>query len=242
MRIPRIYTPQILEVNATIQLEPSAAHYVATVLRMKAGRALVLFNGEGGEFKGELKTINRKNVVVELNEFNDCEKESPLSIHLGVSLIKSDPFDWLLQKATELGVNKITPLITEWTDVKITPERIEKKMKHWQQVIIHACQQSGRTKVPSMDSPLSIEHWLEQVEVDCKLVLHPYDSNPLNQSPVPGSVAVLVGPEGGLTDDEVKLAHQYQFKSFSLGPRILRAETAPLVALSLVQHAFGDFD
>lgn len=241
MRISRIYTSQPLSENTTVHLDAVAAHYVANVLRMKTGCPIVVFNGEGGEYTANIQTVNKKAVIIDVKTFVAIEIESPLKVCLGVCLIKNDRMDWLLQKATELGVDRIVPLFSEYTDVKLPKERQEKKILHWQQIAINACQQSGRVSVPHVEPPQPLAHWVGAVEADCKLVLHPYQSSSLNRDRAAATAALLVGPEGGLTDDEVALSHQHQFISMSLGPRILRAETAPLTALSILQHVFGDF-
>lgn len=150
--------------------------------------------------------------------------------------------DWLLQKATELGVTRFSPLLSEYSDVKIPAERLQKKINHWQQVVISACEQSGRTLIPEVRPPQALQPWVDSCEAEQKLVLHPYRSRPLSQLSAGKSpnLALLIGPEGGLSDAEVALAHTKEFASISLGPRILRAETAPLAALSIIQHQLGD--
>ena len=149
--------------------------------------------------------------------------------------------DWLIQKATELGVAAISPLISDFTDIKLSEDRYPKKIKHWRQIVENACQQSGRTALPSIYSPQLLSQWLEQVEADSKWVLHPYQSRKLKADGNVKTVALLAGPEGGLSDREFALAQRQKFVATRLGPRILRTETAPLAALSLLQHQLGDF-
>ena len=240
MRIPRIYTDQPLKEGSSIYLSPTAAHYVANVLRMKAGRDMILFNGQGGEYTAVLNSVSKKTVSVSLINFVDINTESPLSIELGVCLIKADRMDWLIQKATELGVAAISPLISDFTDIILSEDRYPKKIKHWRQIVENACQQSGRTALPSIYPPQPLSQWLEQVEADSKWVLHPYQSRKLKADGNVKTVALLAGPEGGLSDREFALALQQQFTAICLGPRILRTETAPLAALSLLQYQLGD--
>lgn len=245
MHIPRLYVPQTLTANETIELSKQAAHHIATVMRMKAGREVILFNGqlhEGkeGEFKATLAYVDKKNVCVAVGEFVERSTESSLHTELGICLIKNDRMDWLLQKATELGVNKISPLWSEYTDVKIPSDRIEKKYQHWQQVLINACEQCGRTSIPEISLPQKIAAWCESVEADKKIILHPYSGNSVTQETQPVSIALLIGPEGGFSESEVEQALAKNFQSVTLGARILRAETAPLVALSLMQAHYGD--
>ena len=241
MRIPRIYTDQPLKEGSSIHLSPTAAHYVANVLRMKAGRDMILFNGQGGEYTAVLNSVSKKTVSVSLINFVDINTESPLSIELGVCLIKADRMDWLIQKATELGVASISPLISEFTDTNLPADRYPKKIQHWRQIVENACQQCGRTVLPSIYSPQPLSQWLEQVEADSKWVLHPYQATKLKPTgDRVKTIALLAGPEGGLSDGECALARQQQFTAICLGPRILRTETAPLAALSLLQYQFGD--
>lgn len=250
MRIPRLYVDQKLTEKSVVILEQQPSHYLCKVLRVKAGRELVLFNGylsdtgSRGEYLATLTEANKKAAVVELKKFTATQSESNLKLELACCLIKNDRMDWLLQKATELGVTTISPLFSEHTDVKLSAERLDKKQCHWQQIVISACEQSGRNHVPIVNDPMSISKWLKQDSSENKYMLHPYDAEPFafaNKSrQVKLSVALLVGPEGGLSDEEVAQAHRHQFKSVSLGPRILRAETAPLVALSILQSQLGD--
>ncbi len=252
MHIPRLYINHPLSENKTIELPKQAAHHIVTVMRMKAGREVVLFNGEAhndkaGEFKATLAYVDKKNVCVAVGEFVERNIESPLQTEMGVCLIKNDRMDWLLQKATELGVSKISPLWSEYTDIKIPVDRLEKKRQHWQQVVISACEQCGRTSVPEISSPQKFPQWLDVVTANKKIILHPsgkskYGGEKINQDNTFSSVALVVGPEGGFSENEVMQATQRGFQGMILGSRILRAETAPLVALSLLQSHYGDIN
>lgn len=252
MHIPRIYISQSLQENTTIELEPDAVHHLVTVMRMKAGRSVILFNGQPygdgrwGEFEATLAFVSKKSAAVAISRFIERPTESPVEIHLGTCVIKNDRMDWLLQKSVELGVTHIYPLISEFTDVKIPADRLAKKMQHWQHVLINACEQSGRVAVPTLTEPQKIAPWLNTVTADKKCVLHPYFDTPntdatTEKNATLASVALLVGPEGGLTDNEVALSIEHGFAPMVLGPRILRAETAPLAALALLQSQYGDF-
>lgn len=246
MHIPRLYIPQPLIEHTHIELEPAAAHHVAKVLRMKPGREVILFNGqehhgELGEFSAVIDQINKKQVVVELKQFTPCQVESSLSITLGVCMIKPDRMDWLLQKACELGVTSVIPLWSDFTDIKIPADRLEKKHHHWRQVLISACEQSGRVAIPDIALPQPLSEWVAEVEAEQCRVLHPYVDAPQDMASTPTSIALLVGPEGGLSEPEVALAIERGFMGMTLGPRILRAETAPLAAISLLQYRYGDF-
>ena len=246
MRIPRLYTPQAVKLHQEFLLEESIAHHVATVLRIKKGREVVLFNGEGidgklGEFKGFIQDVNRKKVTVICTDFIEKDTQSLVNITIGACLIKNDRMDWLIQKATELGVNSITPLLSENTDVKHSQERLEKKQNHWQQVMINACEQSGRTTLVRIHSPQAFIDYVAASRADHKLILHPNTLNKNEAPQRPKTIDLLIGPEGGFTEDEVKLAQVHDFAAMTMGPRILRAETAPLAAIALMQSQFGDF-
>ncbi len=245
MRIPRLYVNQILTENSTIILEQEVFHYIVNVLRVKAGRELRLFNGlllDGlnGEYQCSLLQVNKKSATVQIGQFVQKETESPLKVELGCCLIKNDRMDWLLQKATELGVHTFSPLISSYVDVKIPVDRLSKKMQHWQQVIVSACEQSGRVQIPVVNIPVDFSTWIKSVEAESKKILHPYNAMSFGVTTKPTTLALAVGPEGGLTDAEVALAHENEFDSMLLGPRILRAETAPLAALSIIQNSVGD--
>lgn len=246
MHIPRLYIPQTLAENTSIELEPAAAHHITKVLRMKPGRKLIIFNGQvyrdaAGEFSAVIASIEKKRVMVELTAFVPRQTESSLAIELGVCIIKPDRMDWLLQKACELGVNTVAPLWSEYTDVKLPAERLEKKLHHWRQVLISASEQSGRTRVPALIEPQPLAQWTSTVKADQCRVLHPYVQSSSQTVASPSSLALLVGPEGGLSDAEVELALDQGFAPMTLGPRILRAETAPLAAISLLQSQYGDW-
>lgn len=252
MRTPRLYIKQVLTENSTVVLEQESSHYLCTVLRIKVGRGLVLFNGELSEgaqrceYQAIVVDANKRSAIVEIKQRVTVSRDSLLDIELACCLIKNDRMDWLLQKATELGVTKISPLLSEFTDVKLSKERVLKKQVHWQQIVISACEQSGRTQVPVVNSPLPLSEWLSQNRSGNQYMLHPYEAIPLRfdakDVTQQGSIALLVGPEGGLSNDEVEEAHGKGFKSILLGPRILRSETAPLVALSILQSQLGDIN
>ena len=149
--------------------------------------------------------------------------------------------DYAVQKATEMGVTEITPLFSERCEVKLDPKRLAKRLAHWHQIAISACEQSGRCDVPVIHAPQQLDSWLAAVKADCKLTLHPHNTVALQDIPTPVSCALLIGPEGGLTENEVDAARQQDFLAICLGPRILRTETAPIASLALLQHLWGDY-
>ena len=239
MRLSRFFIDAPLSLGQH-QLPETQAHYIGRVLRHAVGDAVQLFDGSGNEFLGELIEVGKKAVRVELRETFAGLAESPLHIHLGQGLSRGERMDWAIQKASELGANAITPIVSERCEVRLKDERADKRMAHWRQVAISACEQCGRSVIPLIHPPLGLGDWLEQVEAQLKLVLHPV-AEPLASHGKPQSLAFLIGPEGGLADAEVTQAQNAGFHAARLGPRVLRTETAPVVALSVAQQLWGDF-
>ncbi|OED45778.1 16S rRNA (uracil(1498)-N(3))-methyltransferase [Endozoicomonas sp. (ex Bugula neritina AB1)] len=240
MRNPRIYSDQPLSAGASIELIDSAANYVGKVLRMKVGEPLVLFNGQGGAFQSTILVTSKKSVEVELNSFLEDDAESPLTIELGQTLSRGERMDYAIQKATEMGVTNITPLFSERCEVKLKADRVEKRLKHWQQIAISACEQCGRNVVPVIHSPANLDDWLSTRKTELNFVLHHRTEKKLEGFDKPNSVSLLIGPEGGLTADEITLAENQQFAPLALGPRVLRTETAPVASIALMQYLWGD--
>ena len=240
MRIPRVYTPNPLEPNTSVTLDEGTAHYLGKVLRMKAGRELILFNGQGGEYPASLLDLSKKQATVTLGNKVDIDRESPLHSHLAIGLSRGERWDLVLQKATELGVTEITPLLTERGEVKLTAERLEKKFQHWQSIIVSACEQCQRNKLPALHRPTRYDTFLAQAHQGTGLVLHHRSEKTLQSLSPNKACCILVGPEGGLTEEEINLAHHSGFESLTLGPRVLRTETAPLAALTALQLYWGD--
>jgi 16S rRNA (uracil1498-N3)-methyltransferase len=239
MRLSRFFIDAPLSLGQH-ELPEDQAHYIARVLRLSAGDAVQLFDGSGHEYRGELLEAGKKRVLVELRETLAGIAESPLHIHLGQGLSRGERMDWAIQKATELGVSAITPLVSERCEVRLKDERADKRLAHWRQVAISACEQCGRSVVPVIHPPVTLAEWQASVEAELKLVLHPV-AVPLQQHARPQSLAFLIGPEGGLSEAEVSAAQAAGFQPARLGPRVLRTETAPVVALSVAQQLWGDF-
>jgi len=242
MRTTRIYTDQPLAADAGIELGKDAARHLVSVLRLKVGDAVCLFNGQGGEYSGEISAASPKAVTVRTRVHNPGDRESPLKTLLGIGISRGERFEWMLQKATELGVTEIFPLFTERTEVKLKGEREEKKHARWQQVIISACEQCGRNRLPELHNPQALQEFFS-TQAASRFVLH-HRSDITLQSLAdqrPDSVAVLIGPEGGLSTDEIDQAQQAGFRALTIGPRVLRTETAPLAALAVLQGLWGDF-
>ncbi|WP_417881280.1 16S rRNA (uracil(1498)-N(3))-methyltransferase [Vibrio sp.] len=241
MRIPRIYHPQTIEQLGEIHLSEDAAGHVGRVLRMTQGQDILLFDGSGAEFPAAILSVSKKNVTVEIKERIERSIESPLDLHLGQVISRGDKMEFTIQKAVELGVNTITPLISERCGVKLNAERFEKKRQQWQKIVIAACEQCGRNIVPTVRPLMQVEQWCSEDYDGLKLNLHPRAKYSINTLPAPVSkVRLLIGPEGGLSDEEIQMTEQYQFEETLLGPRVLRTETAGLSAITALQVRFGD--
>lgn len=239
MRLSRFFVDAPLSLGRH-ELPETQAHYMARVLRLAVGDKVQLFDGSGVEFLGELVEVSKKTVFVALHEQIAGLAESPLHLHLGQGLSRGERMDWAIQKATELGVNAITPIVSERCEVRLKDERADKRLAHWRQIAISACEQCGRSVLPVIHPPLTLAEWLAHTDAALKLVLHPV-AEPLTSHEKPASLAFLIGPEGGLSDAEVQLAQKAGFLAARLGPRVLRTETAPVVALSVAQQLWGDF-
>ncbi len=244
MRIPRIYYPACLNSGRLIELEGQAAVYLARVLRLRAGNALVLFNGEGGEFAARLLEVGRRSVRIEVGERSLREMESPLQLVLAQGISRGERMDYTVQKAVELGVSRIVPLETARTTVNLAGERRAKRLAHWQGVVVSACEQCGRNRVPPVEPVRGLDGWLAEVvgQPGLKLALHHRAEASLAGLPPPsGPVTLLIGPEGGLSESEIEAAVGCGFRPLRLGPRVLRTETAAVAAMSVLQWLWGDY-
>ena len=244
MRNPRLFTDQPLTPGNQVVLKGNVAQHLGRVLRARAGEHIALFNGDGQEFAATVLTVSKREVSVDIGEAATPQTESPVYTTLGLCLSKGDRFDWAIQKATELGVSAIAPLYSERVDFSIPQDRMEKRIAHWQQIAVNACEQCGRVKVPSITPPQSLLSWVDNVSAEQKWVLHCADDTSASASAVthgaPRDAALLIGPEGGLTDQELAAASAEGFQLLQLGPRVLRTETAPAAALSVLSVFWGD--
>lgn len=244
MRYPRIYQNQKLSIGGTITLNDDAFGHTVRVLRLKDTDILTLFNGyddDIGEYQAELINVTKKQAQVVIKSFTHRAVESPLNIHLGQGISRGDRMDFTLQKSVELGVNTITPLFTERCGVKLSGERLQKKVEQWQKIVIGACEQSGRCCVPIVNFPIHINEWLAQNSSALKLNLHPKAQHSIMSLPEQNQrVRLLIGPEGGLNDEEIQQASNSGFIDVLLGPRVLRTETAALTAITALQCRYGD--
>lgn len=244
MRIPRIHLAQELCLGQTVLLPDQAGEHVARVLRLDRGATLILFNGDGREFDATLASLAKHAVTAEICGVREADRESPLELTLAQGIARGEKMDWILQKATELGIARIVPIVTERTEVKLDEDRAERRMAHWASVIAGACEQSGRTRLPVLEAPQRMDRWLGSLAATAalRLALLPEGDVTVRQFPQVDNGAILaVGPEGGFSDNDAALLKQANFHGLRLGPRILRTETAGLAALAALQAMAGDF-
>jgi len=239
MRINRFYLADNLKAGSTIQLNKEVSGHISRVLRLKVDTEIQVFNGDGKNYQA--KIINTgKTVVINITSSTTGNAESPLIIHLGQAISRSERMDFTLQKSVELGVHTITPIVSERVQFRFDEKRIIRKMNHWQKIIESSCEQSGRTKLPILNKPMALNQWLDEDDTP-GLLLVPKTETRLKDIQLSPAIRLLVGPEGGLSDNEVRqsLANQ-AFSAITLGPRILRTETAALTTISILQSQFGD--
>ncbi len=241
MRIPRIFHPETLIAGSDIALSEDAANHVGRVLRMTAGQTLELFDGNNLTFTAGIVQADKKTVRVSVGESREESRESPLHLHLGQVMSRGEKMEFTIQKAVELGVNVITPLFSERCGVKLDAARQAKKHQQWQKIVIAACEQCGRNSVPEVREAMTLEAWSAEQDAGLKLNLHPRASQSINTLPLPVQrVRLLIGPEGGLTAEEIAMTARYGFTDILLGPRVLRTETTALTAITALQVRFGD--
>ncbi len=242
MRVSRLYISASLNLGSRIELDDDAAHYVRTVLRLKQDQTIVLFNGQGGEYLGRFSEVSRKTVRVEIEKFIARDVESPLAVTLGIGISRGDRMDWAVQKAVELGVTQLTPLVTERCVIKFNDDKKQQRLQHWWGIIQHAAEQSGRTRLPELSEIADLQDWVSQQE-GLKVFLDPYAEQSLaDLRPENNRVTLLSGPEGGFSEQERQIAKATGFIPVRMGARILRTETAVLAALTAVQTLWGDFN
>lgn len=247
MHIPRIYYPENLLPTITVGLDAQASKHLVAVLRLQIDDAVILFNGQGGQYRGRLCAINKDRHVlqalVEVQEYENINLESPLNIHLGQAISSSDKMDYVIQKSVELGVSDITPFITERVGIKISPDRLETKILHWKKIIISACEQCSRNFIPNLHPILYFNDFVKEKNDSLKFLLVPKAEKKLSDFKFSNNKNILlfIGPEGGFSDQEIQMAEQHQFIPLSLGPRILRTETAALAVIAALQAVGGDF-
>lgn len=242
MRLTRVHVDVELQTGRRLTVEGSAGNHISRVLRLRVGDALTLFNGQGGEYAGSIDEIRRDTVVVSILERRDVDRESPCQLTLAQGISRGERMDWVVQKATELGVWQIAPIFTERSIVQLDEKQASRKLQHWRSIAIAACEQSGRNRVPQITQPVGLYELLEKrTSSGTALLLSP--GAPLRIADLASAgtqITVLIGPEGGLADVEQQAAVKAGFTPVRLGPRVLRTETAAVCALTLLQQKFGD--
>ncbi|ATA26555.1 16S rRNA (uracil(1498)-N(3))-methyltransferase [Brenneria goodwinii] len=242
MRIPRIFHPETLPpAGGEVELSEEAANHVGRVLRMNSGQPLQLFDGSNYIFDAEIVQADKKSVRVRFTEGKLEDRESPLHLHLGQVMSRGEKMEFTIQKSIELGVNIITPLLSERCGVKLDADRLEKKIGQWRKIAIAACEQCGRNRLPEVRPAMTLESWCAEQDSALKLNLHPRATQSINTLPLPvNQVRLLIGPEGGLSSNEISMTSEYGFTDILLGPRVLRTETTALTAITALQVRFGD--
>ena len=240
----RFYHSNPLDLNQIIILDEFSSHHALRVMRVKVDDFLVLFNGDGFEYRGRISDINKKTINVEILSKEKNNNESPININLFQSISSNEKMDMVNQKVTELGVNSIQPIFTSRSTIKLSLDRTKKRLIHWKQVSISACEQSGRSKIPAIKSPIEFNQISEGIKTNSlNLLLH---SDILEQSSnlpneYSGDINIFIGPEGGFSQDEALLLKKQNCTNIQLGTRILRTETAPLAIIAILQYKYGDF-
>lgn len=243
MSVPRFYCPDIPPQSGVAELPEQAAHHASRVLRLQMGDRVAVFNGQGGEGEALISAIGKRDVTVEIVAWHGTERESPLQVRLAQAISAGEKMDFTLQKAVELGVGDIQPLASERSVVRLAGERAEKRVAHWQGVVIAACEQSGRNRVPEVGAIRPMMDWLGRQDASgLRLMLSPDAEIGLRDLARPAaSVTLLIGPEGGFSAAEAEAALRSGFTPVRLGARVLRTETAALAALAAMQTLWGDF-
>ncbi len=236
--MPRFFIEADLNVETSVELTETVFHHWVKVLRAQVGEKATLFNGQGGEYQVELTEANKKTASVLVQEFNPTNRTPNFNALLGQVMSKGDRMDYAIQKAVELGVSEIQLLTSERCEMRLKYDRDQKKLDHWQGVAIAACEQCGMNIVPKILAPLPLAQWLNSTLPETKLVLAPNKDEVDVLKDASSNIALLIGPEGGLSEAEIQSANQHGFVNWCIGERVLRTETAPVVALSILNYKF----
>lgn len=240
MRISRIYCDAPLSPGAKVTLSPERSHYVQQVLRCRVGTEVRLFNSKDGEWCARISQLSKNAVELTVEKSHPVMTESPLQSHLAQGLSRGDRMDFVIQKATEMGVSVITPILSQYCEVRLSDQRSAKKLHHWREIAISACEQCGRTNIPIIQEPIAFAAYVSAAFQGLSLVADPDSHSSLPDIVNVNAVRLLIGPEGGFSEEEITFAKLHHFSGWSFGPRILRTETAPITALSLLQSRWGD--
>lgn len=243
MRTIRSYIDAPLAPGLELGLPESAGNHIVRVLRLQTGDSFNLFNGDGNDYAAQIIGLEKKGAKVRIQSCHAVVNESPLRIHLYQSIARGEKMDWILQKATELGVAAFTPMQSDRTEVKLEGERSEKKLSHWQGVIRSACEQSGRAILPAVHAPIAINMMNGAARLSHAYYLDPEAEAGINglEVEISGVLSLAIGPEGGFSERDIRLLQTAGFKGLRVGPRILRTETAGIAAIAALQSRFGDW-
>ena len=241
MRCHRVFVDLQINSEQLMQLPEPQSHYLGKVLRVQPGQWIQIFNGTGGCYEAEITSVQKRSVSVVPRQFIPDGPDTSIRINLAQGISRGRHMDYTIQKAVELGVNRIIPLITGFSNVHLSAERSESRLSHWRGVVIAACEQSGRNIIPELMAPLSFDDWLANMSGAPVILLHPDAAGSLSAiTPQPAELTIVSGPEGGFSEDEVAMAKQKGCVAVKLGPRILRTETAAIAAISACQTLWGD--
>jgi 16S rRNA (uracil1498-N3)-methyltransferase len=235
MALPRLYCPGPLVAGQEYELRDEALHYARNVLRLDRGAELGVFDGLGHEFSATVVAAGKRTLTLMPDAAVATPADAALEVHLGIGLSRGERMDWVIQKSTELGVASITPLLLARCNARFEEKRADNRLRHWKQVSISACEQCGRARLPRIEHPATLGHWLARHPDTAGLVLHTRDSAALAMDTMPAALRLLIGPEGGLDAGEFASAVSAGLLPWSLGPRVLRTETAPVAALAILQ-------
>lgn len=255
MIFPRFYYPEKIDVDQVVELPANAMHHAVHVLRLEQGNKVTLFNGKGGEFTASVERTNKKSILCLIKEYLNVERESPFHITLAQGICASAKMDWIVRKTVELGVGDIQPITTKRSLVKLSNERAEKRVRHWHQIAISACEQSGRNRLPRVFPPMLLSDWLdgqkraqknlsEDISQNLFFILSPIAEKRLRDFsylPSVSKLTLLVGPEGGFTSAENAAVSAAEYIPLRLGERTLRTESAAIAAISALQALWGDY-
>lgn len=242
MRVPRFYTGESLATHQAVLLEAGPSHHLLKVLRLQPGDPVLLFNGDGKEYHAILDSNEGKRARLSINSTGEPHRESGLRISLGQGVSRGERMDLVVQKAVELGVNEITPLWARRSQVRLSGQRLDKRLSHWRGIVVSACEQSGRVRLPALNPAVGLTDWLVASSGEpIGIILDPEADKTLHDIDPSNQVRVLIGPEGGLEQEEIATAIAAGFRPVRLGPRTLRTETATLATLAALQTLWGDF-
>jgi 16S rRNA (uracil1498-N3)-methyltransferase len=242
MRLTRVYVGTPVTPGKPLVVEGTAANHITRVLRLRSGEALTVFDGSGGEFGARIEEFRKESVILSVEEHRKVERESPLSLTLAQGISRGERMDWIIQKATELGVSRIVPVSTKRSVVRLDERQAERKLQHWRAIAVAACEQCGRNRIPELTAPVDFFDVLApETSGNTRLLLSPAGDLRIDDiKDIGKGITVLIGPEGGLEDVEHEEAIRKGFKPVRLGPRVLRTETAAIAALTIIQRYFGD--